>query len=143
MAPTAITVIWATGDGAIRTTGVAAAAIRSRGRSGVRRRAIRYTAWATMATAATSSPWMAPAIGPVSGTRASAATRPSMVMISALGRVNPSHAAAAPAQPARSRPTAIVSWLLAGPGSVWHSATRSANTASSTQPRSSTNALRW
>ena len=37
-------------------------------------------------------------------------------MISALGSVNPSHAASAPAQPARSRPIAIVSWLLAGPG---------------------------
>ena len=39
-APTAITVTWATGEGATRTTGVAAAAISSRGRSGVRRRAI-------------------------------------------------------------------------------------------------------
>ena len=64
-------------------------------------------------------------------------------MISALGSVNPSHAANAPAQPARRRPTAIVSWLLAGPGSVWHSAARSANAASSSQPRSSTNARRW
>jgi hypothetical protein len=64
-------------------------------------------------------------------------------MIRALGSVNPSHAAAAPAQPARRRPTAIVSWLLAGPGSAWHSATSSANARSSSQPRRTTNAARW
>jgi hypothetical protein len=64
-------------------------------------------------------------------------------MIAALGSVNPSHAAKAPAQPARILPTAIVSWLLAGPGSVWHRATRSANPTSSSHARSSTNARRW
>ena len=61
-------------------------------------------------------------------------------MITALGSVNPSQAASAPAQPARSRPTAIVSWLLAGPGSVWHRATSSANASSSSHPRWATNA---
>ena len=66
--PPAITVTCATGDGATSTIGVATAAIRSRGRSGVRRRAIVTTAWATIATAATSSPWMAPATGPDEGT---------------------------------------------------------------------------
>ncbi len=44
---------------------------------------------------------------------------------SAEGKVNPAHAANAPSQPARPSPIAMPTWLLAGPGRNWQSATRS------------------
>jgi hypothetical protein len=64
-------------------------------------------------------------------------------MIAALGRVKPTHAAMAPAQPALRRPIASDSWLLAGPGSAWQSATSSAKDRSSSQPRATTYVARW
>ena len=47
-----------------------------------------------------------------------------------MASVNPSHAASPPGSPARRMPRAIPTWLLAGPGRNWHSATRSAYAAS-------------
>jgi hypothetical protein len=55
------------------------------------------------------------------------------------GSVNPSHAANAPATPARACPTAMPTWLLAGPGRNWQRATRSAKRRSSIQRRRTTN----
>ena len=40
--------------------------------------------------------------------------------------MKPTHAAAAPGIPARAIPIAIPTWLDAGPGGNWQSATRSA-----------------
>jgi hypothetical protein len=40
--------------------------------------------------------------------------------------VNPSQAHQVPRHPARRRPSASPTWLLAGPGKNWQSATRSA-----------------
>jgi hypothetical protein len=42
------------------------------------------------------------------------------------GRVKPIQAAKAPGQPARRRPIKTLTWLLAGPGTIWQSATRPA-----------------
>ena len=105
--------------------------------------AIASTACATTATAAVLRPATAPATGPVSGIVAPATTIPSSPMSAALGSVKPTQAASAPAQPARSRPTATDSWLDAGPGRAWHSATSSAKDRSSSQPSRVTNAARW
>ena len=62
------------------------------------------------------------------GTRQPAEMRqPRANNISAMaeGSVNASQAASMPVQPARFRPIAMPTWLLAGPGRNWHSATRS------------------
>ena len=42
------------------------------------------------------------------------------------GKVKPAHAASAPEYPPRDRPSAMPTWLLAGPGKNWQSATQSA-----------------
>jgi len=47
-------------------------------------------------------------------------------MATADGRVKATQAAISPGQPARARPRPMPVWLEAGPGSTWHSATRSA-----------------
>ena len=60
----------------------------------------------------------------------------------AEGMVKPSHAITPPSFPARSVPIAIPSWLLAGPGSNWHKATRSVNDLSSSHPRLATYSCR-
>ena len=88
-----------------------------------RLRAMPHTACATTATATTLSPWIAPV-----GNTAYPPARPSpnKASTSAEGSVNPSQAASAPGMPARINPSAIPTWLLAGPGRNWHSATRSA-----------------
>ena len=89
-----------------------------RGQSGASDPASTYTAWATIATAASLSPWTQPAEArsPDDATRANATST------TADGSVNPSHAATPPAHPARSAPIAIPSWLLVGPGSDWQRA---------------------
>ncbi len=86
-------------------------------------RAMPQTACATTATATTLRPCSAPA-GSSSAWRA----RPSANKINAIaeGKVNPSQAASAPAYPPREKPSAMPTWLLAGPGKNWHSATKSA-----------------
>ena len=82
-----------------------------------------HTAWATMATAVTLRPWMMPwLIGPSSA----AAPKANATSTMAEGRVKAVQAAAAPQGPARINPRAKPTWLLAGPGRNWHSATRSA-----------------
>ena len=43
----------------------------------------------------------------------------------AEGSVKPIHASSPPNHPARMVPIAMPTWLLAGPGRNWHSATRS------------------
>ena len=112
-------------------TAAAASATIRRGQSGVRLPAIDQTACATTATAASLRPWTQPA----PDRSVVAATRPKMVSATADGSVNPSHAATPPSMPARRVPIAMPTWLLAGPGSIWASATTSPNAVSSSQPR--------
>ena len=83
-----------------------------------------HTAWAITATAATFSPCTTarPDTPPMR-----ASPRPSRIMAMADGSVNASQAASMPAHPARFRPSAMPTWLLAGPGRNWHNATRSEN----------------
>ena len=93
----------------------------------------------SIATAATFSPCSAPAAaGPCQ------CDTPSANSTSAIadGKVKPAQAASAPRHPARCNPSAKPTWLLAGPGSSWHSATRSAKCASSSQRRRCTNSAR-
>lgn len=92
-------------------------------RSGVSVRAMPSTACATTAAAAACSPSSHPAparSGVPETSRANATSS------TADGRVNPHHAARSPSSPARCSPSAIPTWLDAGPGRNWHSATRSA-----------------
>ena len=81
------------------------------------------TAWATTATATSCNPCRTPSrIGPcilgASSAKANSAN--------ADGSVNPVQAASAPVHPARRSPTSRPTWLLAGPGSIWQRATKSA-----------------
>ena len=115
--------IWPAAVAAENTTSVASTAMLARARSGQRARAIPHTAWATTATATTLSPWRAPSpAGPVM------APAPKAKSVSAMaeGKVNPAQAARPPARPPRDNPTANPTWLDAGPGRNWQSATRSA-----------------
>ena len=94
----------------------------ARGRSGHNDLAIPQTACATMATATTLSPctqpdWASPWY--------SAMPKANRISAIADGKVNPAQAASSPSQPARPNPSAIPTWLLAGPGRNWHRATRS------------------
>jgi len=95
----------------------------ARGRSGQSVRAIPETACATTATATMRSPasQAASCMAPIVPTPAAKAIR-----AMAEGRLKPSQAATPPASPARSMPRLTATWLLAGPGRNWQSATRSA-----------------
>jgi hypothetical protein len=97
------------------------------------------TACATTATAATFRPAShpAPATSPSPPTPSANAS-----ITSALGSVNPTHAASAPHAPARRNPTASPTWLLAGPGRNCASATTSAYASSVSHPRRPTNSAR-
>ncbi|KAG1244747.1 hypothetical protein G6F65_021632 [Rhizopus arrhizus] len=75
-----------------------------------------------IATAATFKPCIAP---DCDSQPKCASPRANPISASAVGSVNASQAAAMPGQPARRRPIAMPTWLLAGPGRNWHSATRS------------------
>ena len=119
----AITSTWVSG---VRQNSMAMAvtmASDARVRSGVRLRAMPYTATATTATATAFSPRSQP---PSASPSKAATPYPNAISSAADGRVKPSHAATPPAKPARVIPTAMPTWLLAGPGRNWHSATRSA-----------------
>ena len=118
MAPTCTS-----GFGTSRTTIIVAAAMLARRASGARDFAIPITACPTTATAAALSPSTQPAEErpPRAVTPKANATRSR-----AEGMVKPTHAATRPQKPARCRPIAIPTWLDAGPGRNWHSATRSA-----------------
>jgi len=81
------------------------------------------TAWATTATATTFRPWIRPApIGPSNAV----APKAKASRIRAEGKVKAVQAASAPSAPARRSPSAKPTWLEAGPGRNWQSATRSA-----------------
>ncbi|MCY1218440.1 hypothetical protein D9M72_303890 [compost metagenome] len=99
-----------------------ATASPARGRSGQSERPMPQTACATMATAAIFRPWMA--ADPDSQPKCASPSAKSASAM-AVGSVNAAHAASMPVQPARFRPMAMPTWLLAGPGRNWHSATRS------------------
>jgi hypothetical protein len=71
------------------------------------------TAWAMMATATSLSPCSSPPPHRPLSVAAPWANRKSAT---AEGSVKPAQAAAPPAQPARPRPSAKATWLLAGPG---------------------------
>ena len=88
-----------------------------------RLRAMPHTAWATTATATTLSPCTSPAGKPAPPDEKPS---PSAASTKAEGSVKPTQAASAPSQPLRIKPSAMPTWLLAGPGKNWHSATRSA-----------------
>ena len=123
--------------GTSSTTTRLSTAIVARFASGVRVLAMPSTACATTATAAALSPW----IHPASDTSPSAVTpHANATSNSAEGRVNAVQAATKPASPARCSPSAMPTWLDAGPGRNWHSAIRSAYAASSSHLRRSTNA---
>ena len=115
-------------------TAAATTARARRGQSGASAPAITQTACATTATAATFRPWTQPA----PDRSVDAANSPSAVSATADGSVNPSQAATPPAIPARRVPMAMPSWLLAGPGRIWDSVTRSVKASSSSQPRRAT-----
>jgi hypothetical protein len=122
------------GDPQTSVSAAATSATIRRGQSGVRLRAISTTACATTATAASLSPRAQPA----SARSIDVVTSPNTSKAMADGKVNPIQAANPPARPARRVPIAMPSWLLAGPGRSWQSATRSPNAASSSQRRRST-----
>jgi hypothetical protein len=105
------------------TIRTAARAMLARSRSGARLRAIPQTACATTATATTLRPWISP---PPTGPSKAEAPKANKTRSRAEGRVNAAHAANAPRGPPRNRPSANPTWLLAGPGRNWQSATRSA-----------------
>ena len=100
----------------------AATASPARSRSGQSERPMPQTACAMMATAAIFSPWMAPDADSQPNCASPSAKR---ISATAVGSVNATQAASMPAHPARFRPIAMPTWLLAGPGRNWHSATRS------------------
>lgn len=131
MAPPAMIATWVKGVAQASAIAAATSATIRRGQSGARLRAIDHTASATTETAASLRPWIQPA----PAMSVPAANSPNSVSTTADGSVNPTHAATPPTRPARRVPIAIPSWLLAGPGSDWQSATRLANEASSSHPR--------
>ncbi len=134
MAPT-----WPSAGGSTNASSAAKTASTRRGQSGHSARLIVHTACATIATATIFSPRTAP-----DDASAPCCAMPSAKAIIAIadGSVKPAQAASAPRQPARSQPSAMPVWLLAGPGRNWVSATRSAKARSSSQWRRSTNSLR-
>ena len=109
-------------------------AIVIRVRSGVSVRPMPHSANATTATAAIFSPSSHPPPSPPN----SCTPYANAASATADGNVNPSHARNPPRYPARPVPTAMPSWLLAGPGKNWHSATSSANRSSDSHPRRTT-----
>jgi len=119
---TTITSTWPHAPGHAVTTTAATTAIVARSRSGQSARAIPHTACATTATAAILSPRSQPALER-SRPRIDRAKSTRRI---ADGSVKPSHAASPPARPARKMPTAMPTWLLAGPGRNWQRATTSA-----------------
>ncbi len=80
------------------------------------------TACATTATATIFSP-CSQAPRPASAQLATPYAK--AIIASADGMVKPAQAASAPLSPARSMPIEMPTWLLAGPGRNWQSATRS------------------
>ncbi len=102
--------------------------------------AIPQIACATTATAASFSPCNHPAC-PTEPPSA-AMPYPNRIIANADGAVKPIYAVIAPLIPDRDSPIAIPTWLLAGPGKNWHSATRSAYAFSSSQRRRTTNSSR-
>ena len=117
----------------------AATPMSMRLRSGVSVRAMPHTAYATTATATACRPTSTPA--PMVPVKSAAPDATSNIR-AADGRVNAAHAASAPRYPARPRPIANPTWLDAGPGKNWHSATSSAYWRSLNQPRLATNSSR-
>jgi hypothetical protein len=103
-------------------TTAATTAMLARPRSGVSVRAMPQTAFATTATAATFKPWSQPA----SATPVASMTTAKSTSANAEGSVKPTHESTPPSRPARIMPMAMPTWLLAGPGRNWQSATRSA-----------------
>ena len=123
-APSRMAPIWPSELGTNSTNTSATAAIEARSRSGHSDRAMPQTACATIATATSFRPCSSPA--PAGDPVSAPAPKANAVISAADGRVKPHHAASPPSQPARSRPMEKPTWLEAGPGANWQSATRSA-----------------
>ena len=109
-------------EGKARVISAAAQAMPARIRSGQSVRPMPHTACAMTATAATFRPWIT---AEPDNQPKCASPRANSISAMAEGSVNASQAASMPAQPARFSPIAMPTWLLAGPGRNWHSATRS------------------
>ena len=118
-----ITANWPTTPGCTKVMAQAASINAARPAVAHSPRAIPHTAWATTATATTLRPCTSPAGMP---SPPAENPRPNNASAKADGSVKPTQAASAPPQPLRISPSAIPTWLLAGPGKNWHSATRSA-----------------
>ena len=110
-------------EGSEKVINAAATATVARDRSGARVRAMPRMASPTTATAATFSPCNQPL--PSASPRLESPYAKATSAI-AEGSVKAVQAASAPGYPARSKPMAIPTWLEAGPGRNWQSATRSA-----------------
>ena len=132
MPPKTITAICTHGSRTSNTIAATTMARLARGLSGQRFTPMPHTAFATTATAATFSPFSQPAplTSPI-------CARPMANSVSAMaeGSVKPSQATKPPSTPARCMPTPKPTWLLAGPGRNWQSATRSAYCCSSSHLR--------
>jgi hypothetical protein len=98
----------------------ASTAIVARGASGQSPRAMPHTACATTATATTLRPWRTPAFR---NSPYAAMPSPNRISASAEGAVKPIQAATAPRSPPFASPMPMPTWLLAGPGRNWQSAT--------------------
>jgi len=113
---------WLKTPGIVRARMATVMAIVARERPVAKFLAMPHTAWATTATAATSKPW----IQPVPRKENSLNKEANAASATAEGRVKPAQAAIAPQKPVRINPIAMPTWLIAGPGKNWQSATRSA-----------------
>jgi len=101
------------GDGSSHTIKAAPMATPARRRSGHKDWDMPHTAWATTATAMTFKPCTTPEASQPAPLSTPNANR---IRARADGAVKPTQAASAPSQPARRRPKAMPTWLLAGPG---------------------------
>ena len=120
--PATMTATCTSALGTTRSAHAAPIAIAARNLPEARPGAMPQSAFATTATAATFSPCSQPA----SATSNVARPYANSTIASAEGSVKPIHARRPPSHPARIVPIAMPTWLLAGPGRNWHSATRSA-----------------
>jgi len=100
-------------EGTASASSVAPIARVARSLSGHKLRAMPQTAWATTATATILRPCSQ---GTCEMSPSSATPYSKAIMATAEGIVNPNQAANAPARPARSVPSVMPTWLLAGPG---------------------------
>jgi hypothetical protein len=113
---------WVTAPGTASSTAAEPMQSEIRARSAQSFVPMPHTACATTATAASFRPCSHPAPLRLEA-RATPNAKP--IMSNTDGSVKQTEATSAPSRPARCMPMANTSWLLAGPGRNWQSATRS------------------